>query len=94
MKTWKAHKNLLFLSSISVSCVSYSTLNQPPTTFLSSPWIIPNTHFIFLKNKINEELYRHSVIVFGFICFFGLNLFSVTIATVFLFSLVFSQQLK
>lgn len=86
MKTFK--KSLFFLPNISVPWASFSTSTQLLTTFLSSPWIIPNTYFMFLKYKIIAELYRHSNIVFV-LFYFGLNFFSVTMTSMFWFLSIF-----
>ena len=60
MKIIKAQENF-FLPNIPVPwVVSFSTSTQLLTPFLSSPWIIPDTYFMFLKYKIIEELYEHS----------------------------------
>ena len=63
MKIIKAQKNF-FLPNIPVPWVSFSTSTQLLTPFLSIPWIIPYTYFMFLKYKIIEELYEHSNIAF------------------------------
>lgn len=68
MKIIKAQKNF-FLLNIPVPWVSFSTSTQLLTPFLSSPWIIPDTYFMFLKYKSIEELYEHSNIVFKKIFF-------------------------
>lgn len=79
MKIIKAQENF-FLPNIPVLwVVSFSTSTQLLTPFLSSPWIIPDTYFMFLKYKIIEELYEHSNIALK--KKFGLNLFSVTISS-------------
>lgn len=59
MKIIKALREFLSTQySGPLSCFSTST--QLLTPFLSSPWIIPDTYFMFLKYKIIEELYEHS----------------------------------